>query len=92
MIVRILDEGQYRLDSAYLDRLNEIDDMLVAVIAGESGRDFEPLFQQMLQVVREHGKPVADDELVTSDVVLPSPSMHLDDIKALFTGEGVVPG
>ncbi|MFA5531502.1 MAG: hypothetical protein WDA11_12640 [Thiohalomonadaceae bacterium] len=92
MIVRILDEGQYRLESAYLDRLNEIDNMLVAVVAGESGHAFEPLFRQMLELVRDNGEPLADDELITSDVILPSPAMQLADIKALFTGEGVVPG
>jgi hypothetical protein len=92
MIVRILDEGQYRIDSRYLDRLNEIDNMLVAVVA--DGRDdvFQNLFGEMLTLVREHGEVLPDDELVTSDVMLPSPSMHLNEIKALFQGEGVVPG
>lgn len=92
MIVRILDEGQYRLDSRYLDRLNEIDNMLVAVVAGEGDASFNDLFRQMLDLVRDHGQPLADDELVSSDVVLPSPAMQLNELKALFTGEGMVPG
>lgn len=92
MIVRILDEGQYRLDSRFLDRLNEIDDMLVAVVAGSGAGSFDALFAQMLELVRTHGEPLGDTELAVSDVVLPSPSMGQDDLRALFTGEGVVPG
>lgn len=94
MIVRILDEGQYRLDSRFFDRLNELDDMLVAVVAGSGAGSgsFDTLFAQLLDVVRTNGEPLGESELVASDVVLPSPSMDQDDLRALFTGEGVVPG
>ncbi|MCK9531776.1 MAG: hypothetical protein M0R77_14605 [Gammaproteobacteria bacterium] len=92
MIVRILDEGQYRLDSRFVDRLNEIDDMLVAVVAGSGAGSFDALFAQMLELVRTNGEPLGDSELAVSDVVLPSPSMGQDDLRALFTDEGVVPG
>ncbi len=92
MIVRILDEGQYRLDSRFLDRLNEIDAMLVAVVAGSGAGSFDTLFAQMLELVRTNGEPLGDSELVASDVVLPSPSMNQNELRVLFTGEGVVPG
>lgn len=92
MIVRILSEGQYRLDSTYLDRLNEIDNRLVSVVADGSDEEFRTLFEQMLALVREHGQAVPAEELVTSDVVLPDPNSHIDDIKPLFVGEGLVPG
>ncbi len=92
MIVRILGEGQYKLDSGYLDRLNEIDNDLVSLLAEGTDEAFRPLFHEMLQLVRERGRPLPVEELVTSDVVLPDPSSHLDDIKPLFTGDGLVPG
>lgn len=92
MIVRILGEGQYRLESGYLDQLNELDNRLVALLAEGGEEGFQPVFDDMLRLVRERGEPVPVDELVTSEVVLPDPSSHLEDIKPLFTGEGVVPG
>lgn len=94
MIVRILTEGQYRIDSGYLDRLNELDNRLVSIVASGTGTDteFRAIFDQMLALVREHGQPVPPEELVTSEVVLPDPTMHIDEIRALFVGEGLVPG
>lgn len=92
MIVRILSEGQYRLDSSHLDRLNDIDNRLVSVVANGNDEEFRTLFQQMLALVRDQGQEVPTAELVTSDVVLPDPSSHVDDIKPLFVGEGLVPG
>lgn len=92
MIVRILSEGQYRLDSAYLDRLNELDNRLVSIVGDGSDDQFLQLFDEMLTMVRDKGQPVPLQELVTSDIVLPDPASHISDIKPLFVGEGVVPG
>lgn len=92
MIVRILGEGQYRLESRYLDDLNDLDNRLVALVAEGADEAFHPIFDAMLNLVRERGQPLPLEELVTSEVVLPDPSTHLDEIKPLFIGEGVVPG
>lgn len=92
MIVRILTEGQYRIDSEYLDRLNELDNRLVSIVASGTDTEFREIFDQMLALVREHGQPVPPEELVTSEVVLPDPTMHIDEVRALFVGEGLVPG
>ncbi len=92
MIVRILGEGQYRLNSNFLDRLNELDNRLVSLVAEGSDEAFHPIFEEMLGLVRERGEPLPIEELATSEVILPDPSSRLDDIKPLFTGEGVVPG
>jgi hypothetical protein len=92
MIVRILGEGQYRLESRYLDQLNALDNRLVALLSEGADEAFQPVFDDMLRLVREQGEPVPVEELVTSEVVLPDPSSHPADIKPLFTGEGLVPG
>lgn len=92
MIVRILVEGQYRIDSGYLDRLNELDNRLVSIVASGTDTEFREIFNQMLALVREHGQPVPPEELITSEIVLPDPTTHIEEIKALFVGEGVVPG
>ncbi len=91
MIVRILTEGQYRLSSAYLDQLNEIDNQLVEVVARGTDGEFERLFNQMLELVRQHGEEVPVEDLSPSDIILPDPSSSIEDMKQLFVGDGVVP-
>ena len=92
MIVRISSEGQYNLPGSYIDQLNEIDNELVeAVEAGEQSL-FDSLLQRMLDLVRQNGAPVPDDELLESDLILPEPDLSLLEAKDLFTGEGLLPG
>ena len=92
MIVRISSEGQYNLPGSYIDQLNEIDNELVeAVEAGEQSL-FDSLLQRMLDLVRQNGAPVPDDELLESDLILPEPDLTLLEAKDLFTGEGLLPG
>lgn len=92
MIVRISSEGQYNLPGSYIDRLNEIDNALVEAVEAEDQADYEVLLKQMLDLVREHGDPVPDDELVESDLILPEPDLTLREAEELFVGEGLLPG
>ena len=92
MIVRISSEGQYNLPGSHIDRLNEIDNALVEAVEAEDQPAFETLLKQMLDLVREHGDPVPDDELVESDLILPEPDLTLREAEELFVGEGLLPG
>ena len=92
MIVRILGEGQFRLSAYWLDELNALDAQAVdAVARGEAG-ELRRVLEEMEALVRREGQPVPAHELVESDVVLPSPDMALEEARAIFTGEGLVPG
>ena len=91
MIVRILSEGQYRLDSAALDKLNEIDNQLVTTVASGDQQSYHSLFQQMIGLVRQQGTPVPTQELVESDVILPQADTSFDEAKTLFVGDGLLP-
>jgi hypothetical protein len=92
MIVRISSEGQYNLPGSFIDRLNEIDNELVEAVEAEDQDAFETLLKRMLDLVREHGEPVAVDELVESDLILPEPDLTLREAEELFVGEGLLPG
>ncbi|ACZ38522.1 PspA-associated protein PspAA [Sphaerobacter thermophilus] len=92
MIVRIATEGQYRIDSAYLDKLNEIDNDLVAAIAAGDKDRFKVLLNDLLALVREHGTPVPAEELVESEIVLPPPDTTFEEASEMFIGDGLVPG
>ena len=91
MIVRIATEGQYRLPDETGERLNALDNEAVqAVEAGDEDR-FHELFEEMLEVVRRDGSPLADDELEESDVILPPPDLSFTEAGHEFTGDGLIP-
>ncbi|MDX6202022.1 MAG: hypothetical protein QOF82_207 [Frankiales bacterium] len=92
MIVRIMGEGQLRVDDTEIDGLNALDtELQLALEAGD-----EALYRQALTAlterVREVGRPVSDDELVPSDIVIPTPEVSLDDVRELVGDEGLIPG
>jgi hypothetical protein len=92
MIVRIASEGQYKIASAVLDELNEFDSRLIQVVASGDGAAFGKVLGDMLTLVRTKGTPVAAEELVASDVILPAPDVTIDEARHLFTGDGLIPG
>jgi hypothetical protein len=91
MIIRIAAEGQYRLPSSYLDQINAIDNQIVEAIASGDRDAFAKLFSSLLELVRTNGEPVAHDELVESQVVLPQADTTFDEAAELFVAEGLVP-
>jgi hypothetical protein len=91
VIVRIFNDQQYRLDDAHHPALNEIDDAVVAAVdAGDEGAYLQR-FASLLAFVREHGTPLADDELIGSDVLIPDDDFSFEEAGREFTGEGLVP-
>ena len=92
MIVRIMGEGQFRLGDEAVDRLNDLDEALDADIQGGVADSFGGHLEQMLAFVRAEGKPLADDEILPSDCVLPPSDITLDELRELLGEEGLIPG
>lgn len=92
MIVRLSGVGQFRLGDDALGSLNELDNRAVAAVEGGDDAAFKDLLAQMIVFVRDSGDAVADDELVTSDVVVPPGDTTLAEAKADFSGDGLLPG
>jgi hypothetical protein len=91
VIVRISNEGQYRLDDDLHARLNELDDAAVAAVeAGDEDR-FHEAFEELLQVVRTEGAALGDDELEASEVILPPADLSFVEAGEEFTGDGLIP-
>jgi len=91
MIVRISTEGQYELPDEDTDRLNDLDNEVVAAVEAGDEERFQELFASLLELVRTDGKPVADDVLEESDVILPPPDLTFEEAGEQFTGEGLIP-
>ena len=91
MIVRISNEGQYELGEDSSAALHELDSQVVVACDADDEQAFRASFGRLLELVRTQGKPLPDEELVGSDVILPPPDVSLEEAKAEFTGEGLIP-
>ena len=91
MIVRISTEGQYQLPEGDAGALDELDHKAVASCQGGDEQQFHDAFGELLEFVRSHGTPLGDDELSGSDVILPPPDSTLEDARAEFSAEGLIP-
>jgi hypothetical protein len=91
VIVRISAEGQFELDDDCQHRLNELDNEAVAAAEAHDEERFRRIWQQMLELVERDGKPVPNDELVASDVILPPRDVSMEEAQREFTGDGLIP-
>jgi hypothetical protein len=91
VIVRIANEGQFRLPDDHAARLNELDNQAVAAAEAKDEAKFNELWQQMLSMVEGDGEEIGDDELVSSDVILPPRDVSFEEACAEFTGDGLIP-
>ncbi len=91
MIVRIATEDQYRLPDEDAQRLNELDNEVVAAVDADDEDRFHALFEEMLALVRSDGRKLGDDELQESDVILPPPDTSFVEAAQEFTGDGLIP-
>lgn len=91
MIVRISNEGQFRVDDSLHERLNELDDGAVAAVeAGDEAR-FHALFEELLHVVRTEGEELGDETLESSEIILPPGDLTFAEAGEEFSGEGLFP-
>jgi len=86
VIVRIATEDQYEVSQTDYERVNDLDNAVVAAVEAGDEERFHTVFDSLLDFVRSEGHPVADDVLEESDVILPPPDLTFEDLTAL--GEG----
>jgi hypothetical protein len=92
VILRILGEGQLEVSDGALPELNELDDVLIsAVEKGDEGL-FHSALANLVNKVRQIGKPVADDHLGPSELILPGADATLDEVRELLSDDGLIPG
>ncbi len=92
MIVRILGEGQLRLDDSATAELNALDAALEKAVNAGDEQAFRSALAALLDRVRSLGSPLAEDVIEPSDLILPYSEADLDDVKEMLTGEGLIPG
>ena len=90
MVVRIQGEDQYRLAVSEQPQLEPLDRALSDAISGQDQDSYRTALAALLNFVRAHGTKVPADDLVPSDVVLPSEDMTLEEATALLSEDGNV--
>jgi hypothetical protein len=91
MIVRLMGEGQYRVDDSLLAQLNELDDRATAAAEAGDEAALDQTLDEMFELVKREGTPLGDDELLPSDALVPPSDLTLEETKQLLTHEGFIP-
>ncbi|WP_151483988.1 PspA-associated protein PspAA [Streptomyces albicerus] len=92
MIVRIMGEGQVRLDDGHLTELNKLDDELLEEMQSGDEEGFRRTLGALLDAVRRLGTPLPDDSLEPSELILPSPDATLSEVREMLRDDGLIPG
>jgi len=91
VIVRIMGEGQYRLPEDVHGRVNELDNAVVAAVEQDDEDAFHMAFEELLDVIRTGGEHLGDEELETSEVIVPPADTSMAEAAAEFSGDGLIP-
>jgi hypothetical protein len=91
MIVRLMGEGQYRLDDALATQLNELDDEAMAALERVDEEELDRCLDAMWRMVKAQGAELPSDEISVSDVMIPPSDLTLDELRELFSEHGLVP-
>lgn len=84
-------EGQYRLPEEVHERVNELDNAVVAAVEKDDEDAFHASFEEMLDVIRAEGEHLGDEVLETSDVIVPPADTSMAEAAADFSGDGLIP-
>lgn len=84
MIVRILTEDQYQLDDTHLPAIAKLDNELEEAASKGDEAQFNTLLHQLITLIREQGKVVPHEELVTSQLLIPPADMSMQEARKYF--------
>ncbi len=90
VVVRISGEDQYRLSITERPQLEPLDKVLGEAIDHQDQAAYATALGNLLDFVRAHGAKLPPDSLVSSDVVLPSEDMTLEEATKLLSDDGTV--
>ncbi|MEI8003558.1 MAG: hypothetical protein WCG94_04425 [Methanothrix sp.] len=92
MIIRILGEGQFRLDDNLLDRVNKIDNKIVNHVSGGNKVEFARDLANLISTVKELAEPLDPKEIIPSDIIIPPSDLSFEEARVVFCGEGLIKG
>jgi hypothetical protein len=99
VVIRISGQGQFKVNTEILDKINEIDNSIVDLIENVSlGSSDHKLTQKELQsqltemnnLITSKGQPIDDKEIVESGVIVPDSDLSIEEATKIFKREGII--
>ena len=91
MIIRIATEDQYEVSQSDYERVNDLDNAVVAAVEAGDEETYAKTFAQLIDFIHTNGRKLGDDELRESEVIVPPSDTSLEEARADFSGEGIIP-
>ena len=91
MIVRLMGEGQWRVDDGLAVLLNELDDEVGRALEAGDQAAMSDALRRLAEAVRSSGTELDDSDLTPSDAVVPPEDLTLAEAHELLEGEGLIP-
>ena len=92
MIIRILGEGQFRLDDNLVNKVNKIDNQIVDHVQKGNKAEFLRDLASLISTVKELGEPLDPIEIIPSDIIIPPGDLSLEEARKVFCDEGLIKG
>jgi hypothetical protein len=92
MIIRIMGEGQLKLDDSAVDELNKLDNALGTAIDGNDEAAFASALHALLEKARAVGTALPPDAIEPSELILPREGATIDEVRELLADGGLIPG
>jgi hypothetical protein len=90
MIIRILGEGQFRLDDKHLKDLNKIDNRIVDHMNKGDKIAFRKDLDKLISKAKDLGEPLDPVDIVQSDLIFPPEDLSFEEAKRVFSGTGII--
>lgn len=82
MIVRIQADNQYRLTDDQAPAVGRLDEQLMQALDQGNDASFSTTLHELVALIQREGAPIADEEVVTSDLIIPAADMSLEEAQA----------
>jgi len=89
MIIRIMGQGQYRVNSSLFDDMNKIDNKIVGYVEKGNKKAYKKSLDELIGLVIREGKKVPAKEIVESDIIVPPADMTIEEARDVFKGSGL---
>jgi UDP-N-acetylmuramyl tripeptide synthase len=93
-IVRVMGQGQYRVNEETVKKINDIDNAIVQILQNADKSDdqeFKAKITRLVQIITSEGQKLDDKEIVESDIIVPDSVISVNEAKKVFQGEGIIP-
>lgn len=92
MIIRIMGEGQLKLEDSAVDELNKLDADLEKAVEGSDEAAFGSALSALLARARAVGVELPPDAIEPSQLILPREGATIDEVRDLLADGGLIPG